>query len=83
MIHETRFFPLSSLKCANRHATALSGDAVEPFHHTGPQTLEYSATVNDPRTCQAPWTARFPPNSEPGYEMFEYTCHEGNYAMRN
>jgi len=20
---------------------------------------------------------------EPGYEIFEYACHEGNYAMRN
>jgi hypothetical protein len=56
---------------------------VERFRRTGPQTLEYSVTVNDPRTYTAPWTATFPLTSEPGYQIFEYACHEGNYAMRN
>jgi hypothetical protein len=27
--------------------------------------------------------ATFPLTSEPGYEIFEYARHEGNYAMRN
>ncbi len=56
---------------------------VERFRRTGPQTLEYSVTVNDPRTYTAPWTASFPLTAEPGYQIFEYACHEGNYAMRN
>jgi hypothetical protein len=56
---------------------------VEHFRRTGPQTLEYSVTVNDPRTYTAPWTATFPLTAEPGYQIFEYACHEGNYAMRN
>ena len=56
---------------------------VERFRRTGPQTLEYSVTVNDPRTYTAPWTATFPLTAEPGYQIFEYACHEGNYAMRN
>jgi hypothetical protein len=56
---------------------------VERFRRTGPRTLEYSVTVNDPRTYTAPWTATFPLTSEPGYQIFEYACHEGNYAMRN
>jgi hypothetical protein len=56
---------------------------VERFRRSGPQTLEYSVTVNDPRTYTAPWTASFPLTAEPGYQIFEYACHEGNYAMRN
>jgi hypothetical protein len=35
-----------------------------------------------PKTYSAPWTATFPLASEPGYEIFEYACHEGNYSMR-
>ena len=27
--------------------------------------------------------AEFPWKREPVYGMFEYACHEGNYAMRN
>ena len=34
----------------------------------------------------APWKTRhasFPITQEPGYQNFEYACHEGNYAMFN
>ena len=27
--------------------------------------------------------AAFPITREPGYQIFEYACHEGNYSMRN
>lgn len=55
----------------------------ERFTRVAPNVLEYSVTVNDPKTYSAPWTATFPLTSEPGYEIFEYACHEGNYSMRN
>jgi hypothetical protein len=55
----------------------------ERFTRTAPNILEYSVTVNDPKTYAAQWTATFPLTSEPGYEIFEYACHEGNYSMRN
>jgi hypothetical protein len=55
----------------------------ERFTRVAPNILEYSVTVNDPKTYTAPWTATFPLTSEPGYEIFEYACHEGNYSMRN
>jgi hypothetical protein len=55
----------------------------ERFTRISPEMLEYSVTVNDPQTFTAPWTATFPLTSEPGYEIFEYACHEGNYSMRN
>jgi hypothetical protein len=56
---------------------------MERFTRVAPDVVEYSVTVNDPQTYAAPWTATFPLISEPGYEVFEYACHEGNYSMRN
>jgi hypothetical protein len=55
----------------------------ERFTRIAPDMIEYSVTVNDPGTWTAPWTATFPLRQEPGYEVYEYACHEGNYAMRN
>ena len=45
--------------------------------------IEYSVTVSDPKTWMTPWTATFRLHEEPAYEVYEYACHEGNYAMRN
>ena len=30
-----------------------------------------------------PWTISMPLTAEPNYEMVEYACHEGNYAVPN
>jgi hypothetical protein len=46
-------------------------------------TLQYMATIDDPGTWTRPWTLTFPWKREAVYGMFEYACHEGNYAMRN
>jgi hypothetical protein len=54
----------------------------ERFTRTGPDTLIYQFTVEDPATWTRPWTAVVPLQraTEP---VYEYACHEGNYAMRN
>lgn len=54
---------------------------VERFRRVSENTIEYTAIVNDPRIFTAPWTLEFPITHEPGYRIFEYACHEGNYAM--
>lgn len=43
----------------------------------------YSLTVDDPTTWVSPWTLQFPWRLDNSYGMFEYACHEGNYAMFN
>jgi hypothetical protein len=43
--------------------------------------LRYEVTISDPHTFTRPWTAAL--NLTPGRGLFEYACHEGNYAMRN
>jgi hypothetical protein len=55
----------------------------ERFTMLDADTLQYTATIDDPGTWTRPWTLSFPWKREPVYGMFEYACHEGNYAMRN
>jgi hypothetical protein len=40
-------------------------------------------TVVDPKTWTAPWTVRLPIPRDNSYALYEYACHEGNYAMFN
>jgi hypothetical protein len=56
---------------------------IERFTMLDRNTLQYTATIDDPGTWTRPWTLSFPWKREPVYGMFEYACHEGNYAMRN
>jgi hypothetical protein len=55
----------------------------ERFRLVDKDTLLYQVTIDDPGTWTRPWTLQFPWKREPVYGMFEYACHEGNYAMRN
>jgi hypothetical protein len=43
--------------------------------------LRYEMTVDDPKTFTRKWTAAL--NLTPSVDMFEYACHEGNYAIKN
>ena len=55
----------------------------EKFTRKSADVLQYEATINDPETFVQPWTVSFPLNHDPEYQLFEYACHEGNYAMFN
>ncbi len=56
---------------------------VERFTRADAKSIRYEVTVDDPKTYTAPWTVAFPITHEDGYQIFEYACHEGNYAMHN
>ena len=53
----------------------------ERFTQLDTDTLQYTATIDDPGTWTRPWTLSFPWKREPVYGMFEYACHEGNYQL--
>jgi len=53
----------------------------ERFTRVGPAEIKYEVTVDDPKTYPRPFKVAFPLTQEPGYQNFEYACHEGNYAM--
>jgi hypothetical protein len=56
---------------------------VERFTRTDANTIDYSVTITDPKVYTKPWTVKLPLNRDDTYQMFEYSCHEGNYAMPN
>ncbi len=56
---------------------------VERFTRTGPETLDYRVTIEDPKTWTGPWTIQFPLKRDMEYRLYEYACHEGNYYMYN
>ncbi len=56
---------------------------VERFTRVDDRHIDYEMRITDPKTYTAPWTVAFTITREPGYQIFEYACHEGNYAMHN
>ena len=56
---------------------------VERFKPVAKDKIEWSLTVIDPETWTKPWTYGMQLTQDPEQTLFEYACHEGNYAMRN
>jgi hypothetical protein len=61
------------------HSDALR--LVERFTRTDADTIAYEITVDDPNIFTRPWTVSMPLVRDDGYQIFEYACHEGNYAI--
>jgi hypothetical protein len=53
----------------------------ERYMPVGANEMRYEVTIDDPKTFTRPFKVAFPLTQEPGYQNFEYACHEGNYAM--
>ena len=56
---------------------------VERFTRIDADTINYSVTIDDPKVYSKPWTVALPLNRDDTYQFFEYSCHEGNYALPN
>jgi hypothetical protein len=52
----------------------------ERFTRIAEDAIDYQYTVDDPATYIRSWTASVPMTRVQG-PLFEYACHEGNYAM--
>ena len=55
----------------------------ERFTRVDPDTIQYEITIDDPNIYTRPWRVAFPFSRDPDARIFEYACHEGNYAMTN
>ena len=55
---------------------------VERFTRTSADTMNYEVTITDPTEYSASWTAAIPMTALGG-RLYEYACHEGNYAIGN
>jgi hypothetical protein len=55
---------------------------VERYRPRDANSLDYEFTIDDPKTFTRQWTAARPMRRQTdGISVFEYACHEGNYAM--
>jgi len=55
---------------------------IERFIRMDAGTLRYQFTIDDPATWTKPWTGEYAwPMTDS--RIYEYACHEGNYALGN
>jgi hypothetical protein len=81
VVETTNFHPAGSpmggyFRYADEHLKLT-----ERFTRVSDDTLRYEFTVEDPTVWTRPWTAAIY-WKKAGGEIYEYACHEGNYAMR-
>ena len=56
---------------------------VERFTRVSEGTVIWSATITDSEIYTQPFTISMPLTRDDEYVMYEYACHEGNYAIPN
>jgi len=63
-----------------RHTHSDQLHVIERYTRTGPDTIAYEATIEDPKTYSRPWKIAMPLHriTEPGFEMREQECIEGD-----
>jgi hypothetical protein len=84
VVETTNFLGNTTSVAGNGWGAPPSSDAlklVERYTRVGANQMNYEVTVDDPKTYARPFKIGFPLTQEPGYQNFEYACHEGNYAM--
>jgi hypothetical protein len=54
----------------------------ERFTRTGPKTILYQFTVDDPVNYTEPWKGEMELAAAPANALLEYACHEGNYSLQ-
>jgi len=62
-----------------RHSAEL--ELTERFTRVDPEMIEYITMVEDPVAYTAPFTVRLMITKQPDYQIYEYSCHEGNGAV--
>ncbi len=84
LVIETTNQPLAQL---NKHSYVYPGGSeewtvVERLTRVDENTINYEFTVTDPATYTAPWGGQVPMKALNDL-IYEYACHEGNYALGN
>ena len=79
LVVETTNFTNAS---AYRNANAATFRVIERFTRVAPDRIEWTATLDDPKTWTSPWTIAMPLTADPN-PIFPFECHEHNYGLRN
>ena len=75
VVETSNFHPQNGFRGANENLKVT-----ERFTRISPEQILYRFTVEDPTTFAQPFTGELPMNYTPE-KMYEYACHEGNYAL--
>lgn len=76
--------PQQKFRAAIRHQILMMEDAevTERFTRTSETEILYEFEVNDKKAYRDTWKGEMPLRST-NNKIYEYACHEGNYAMAN
>jgi hypothetical protein len=77
VVETVNFNPLNRFRGSSENLKVT-----ERFKRVDATTILYRATINDPDAYAKPWTLEYPFVAAAG-PVFEYACHEGNYAMQD
>jgi hypothetical protein len=75
VVETTNFNPLNRFRGSSENLKVI-----EHFRRVDANTILYRATIDDPDAYAKPWTLEYPFIATAG-PVYEYACHEGNYAM--
>jgi hypothetical protein len=78
VVETTNFTAVSAYRGANPDTLRV----VERFTRVAPDTIAWSATLNDPDTWTRSWTIAMPLTLDT-QTLFPFECHEHNYGMAN
>jgi hypothetical protein len=82
VVETTNFNPGEELRTNFAQSFFISKDAkvTERFTRISPTEISYEFSVDDPATFTKVWRAAMVLNAAEG-NLYEYACHEGNYAL--
>jgi len=83
IVETTNLNGLTNLTGNGGERPTVQTKVTERYTLVNRDALWYEATLDDPGTWTRPWTMAFPRNRDPGYRLYEYACHEGNYSAAN
>jgi hypothetical protein len=77
VVETTNFHPLQNFRGASENLKVI-----ERFTRADADTILYKFTIDDPTTFVGAWSGEVP-FKRTDELIFEYACHEGNYALGN
>ncbi len=77
VVETTNFHPSQQFRGASENLKVT-----ERFTRADADTINYKFTIEDPTTFTGPWTGEVPFRRSDEL-IYEYACHEGNYALSN
>ena len=79
VVETTNIYPLHTFRGI---PPTESLKVIERFTRVDEETILYEFTIDDPTTYTQPWGGEIP-FRKVDHLLYEYACHEGNYALSN